>query len=67
MPLSNLIARSAERFPEKAAAVCRNESISFADLYQQSGQVGARVGEPGFRPDPERPPAFGALCGCYMS
>jgi long-chain acyl-CoA synthetase len=50
MPLSNLIARSAERFPEKAAAVCRNESISFADLYQQSGQVGARLQKLGIGP-----------------
>ena len=50
MPLSNLLAGTAERFPEKAAAAFRNQSISFGGLYLQSRQVAARLQKLGIGP-----------------
>ena len=43
MLLFDLLANSAERFPQKTALIFPGESISFAALHRQSGQVAARL------------------------
>lgn len=43
MPLSELIAAAAERFPEKTALVFPGQTTSFGDLYLYSRQVVARL------------------------
>jgi long-chain acyl-CoA synthetase len=43
MLLSDLLAQSADRFPEKTALIFPDESISFGTLHRQSSQVAARL------------------------
>jgi long-chain acyl-CoA synthetase len=50
MPLSDLIARTAERFGGKTALIFSDESISFGALYLQSRQVAARLQRLGIGP-----------------
>src|ERR1700736_3986329 len=50
MLLPDLIAQSAERFPEKAALIFTDESISFRALHEQSNQVTARLWKLGIGP-----------------
>src|SRR6185437_13767928 len=50
MPLSNLIAETAERFGGKTALIFSDQSISFGALYQQSRQVAARLQALGIGP-----------------
>lgn len=50
MLLSDLIAQSAERFPEKTALIFPDDSISFGALHRQSSQVAARLRKLGIGP-----------------
>lgn len=50
MLLPELLARSAERFPEKTALIFPNEQISFSALDRRSSQVGARLRQLGIGP-----------------
>src|ERR1700730_18194654 len=50
MLLPDLIAQSAERFPEKTALIFTDESISFRALHEQSNQVTARLWKLGIGP-----------------
>jgi acyl-CoA synthetase (AMP-forming)/AMP-acid ligase II len=50
MLLWELIARSAERFPDKPALLFPNESISFGELDRRSNQVAARLANLGIGP-----------------
>src|SRR5256885_739176 len=50
MLLPNLIAQSAERFPEKTALIFTDASISFGALHAQSNQVAARLWKLGIGP-----------------
>jgi long-chain acyl-CoA synthetase len=50
MLLPDLIAQSAERFPEKTALIFTDESISFRALHERSNQVAARLRKLGIGP-----------------
>jgi long-chain acyl-CoA synthetase len=50
MLLPDLIAQSAERFPEKTALIFTHGSISFRALHEQSSQVAARLRKLGIGP-----------------
>ena len=50
MPLYDLIAASAERFPQKPALMFPGQSISFGDLDMQSRQVAAHFKKLGIGP-----------------
>jgi long-chain acyl-CoA synthetase len=50
MLLSDLIAQSAERYPEKTALIFPDERISFAALHRLSSQVAARLRKLGIGP-----------------
>jgi long-chain acyl-CoA synthetase len=50
MLLSDLIAQSAERFPEKTALIFPDDSISFGGLHRQSSQIAARLQKLGIGP-----------------
>src|ERR1044071_42643 len=50
MPLSNLLAETAARFPGKTALIFSEQSINFSDLYLQSRQVAARLQRLGVGP-----------------
>jgi acyl-CoA synthetase (AMP-forming)/AMP-acid ligase II len=50
VPLSNLIAKTAERFAEKTALIFPGQSISFGSLYLQSRQIAARLQKLGIGP-----------------
>jgi long-chain acyl-CoA synthetase len=50
MLLPDLIAQSAERFPEKTALIFTQGSISFRALHEQSSQVAARLRKLGIGP-----------------
>ena len=50
MLLPDLLAQSAQRFPEKTALIFADESISFRALHEQSKQVTARLSKLGIGP-----------------
>jgi long-chain acyl-CoA synthetase len=50
MLLSDLIAQSADRFPEKTALIFPDDSISFGALHRQSSQIAARLRKLGIGP-----------------
>jgi long-chain acyl-CoA synthetase len=50
MLLSDLLVRSAEQFPDKAAVIAGENSITFAELHRQSSQIAARLRRLGVGP-----------------